>query len=323
MPNVVYIFMLEPHAQTLIKELRFKDLLFIQRISELKSLSSAAIEFRLTQPAASRWLRDLEQAFRGHLFTRNRMVGMTPTPMGELVVQRARVMLADVGSLSSDIEAHQTGRGGHLRLGVIPYVSSRLLERLVSRLVGEYQMTVSVMEAATGPLLEALRLQRLHAVVGRCSMEPIPAELRQEVLLTQKACWLVNAKAPAVTASKKLASLSHLRWVVPPTDSPSWQAIVAACAAAKTAPPKPVVETASTKLVHALVCRHIDMAGVLPWDIGVDLEKLGGVRVMPFPAALKMPAVGLMAHVRHWDFSRIAVLRTALRELTAKSDGSY
>ena len=44
----------------------------------------------LTQPAASRWLRETEQLFRAHLFTRDRMTGMTPTPLGELVLEHGR-----------------------------------------------------------------------------------------------------------------------------------------------------------------------------------------------------------------------------------------
>lgn len=305
-------------TEELLRGLRLKDLLFVQRIAEHNSLSAAAAEFGLTQPAASRWLRDLEQLFRAHLFARDRMVGMTPTPLGELVVERGRALLSDVSLLSAEIEAYRAGRGGRLQLGVIPYVSARLLEKLVSTLVGEYAMTVSVVEAATEPLMEGLRMQRLHAVIGRCPTQPLAAGLRQEVLFTQKACLLVHARSDIGGARQvKLSSLAGFRWIVPPTDSPSWQAIVAAYTAAKETPPHPVVETASTKLVHALVATSVDMVAVLPLEIGADLEKLGGVRVVPFPTAFKMPPVGLIAQARQWDLSHVAALRKTLRSLLA------
>jgi DNA-binding transcriptional LysR family regulator len=318
MPILVYSLVEEPYAHELASGLRLKDLLFLRRIAERKSLSAAASEFGLTQPAGSRWLRDLEALFRGHLFTRDRMVGMTPTPLGELVVQRARALFADVDSLASDIDAHRAGRGGRLQLGVIPYFSAQLLDQVVSKLVGDHGMVVSVVEAATEPLLEALRMQRLHAVVGRCPGEPLAGGLRQEVLFTQQACLVVHRESGLATRSAKLASFAELRWVVPPTNSPSWQAMSAAFAAAKAALPSPVVETASTKLVHALVASHRDMVAVLPADIGMDLEQLGGVRVVPFPAAFRMPPVGLIAHERHWDFSIIATLRKTLRALVVR-----
>ena len=70
---------------------------------------------------------------------------------------------------------------------------------------------------------------------------------------------------------------------MPPVDSPSWQAVVHAFAQARTALPRPVVETASTKVVHELVAANADMVGVLPADVGHDLEKRGGVTAIRFP----------------------------------------
>lgn len=305
-------------ARQLITALRLKDFLFVQQIAEHGSLSSAASEFGMSQPAASRWLRELEQAFRAHLFTRDRMVGMTPTPLGQLVVERGRALLSDVSALSSEIEARRAGRGGRLQLGVIPYVSAQLLQMLVSTLVGKYAMTVSILEAPTEPLMEALRMQRLHAVIGRCSAQPLHSGLRQEVLFTQKACILVHAESSLRGGRQtKLSAFSGLRWIAPPSDSPSWQAIVNAYGAARSIPPQPVLETASTKLAHALVSVNPDMVAVLPLDVGVDLEKLGGVRALQFPAPFNMPPVGLIAQTRQWELSHVKALRDSLRKLVA------
>ena len=308
-------------ATDLIGRLRLKDLLFVQRIAECRSLSATAVEFNLSQPAASRWLREIEQLFRAHLFARDRMVGMTPTPLGELVLQRSRALLADVSSLSDELDAHRAGRGGYLHLGVIPYVSERLLEKLVSTLVDDHAMKVSVVEAATEPLMEALRMQRLNAVIGRCSAQPLGEGLSQEILFTQKACLLLNASAAARRpAQPRLSDFSGCRWILPPKDSPTWHAIIAATSAGKMAAPQSTVETASTKLVHALVTSNSDMVAVLPHEIGMDLERLGGVRVLPFPAQFRMPPVGLFAHTRHWDFSHLTLLRKTLRHLIATSN---
>lgn len=303
----------------LIAQLRLKDLQFVLKVAELRSLSAAAQALRLTQPAASRWLRDIEQLFRAHLFTRDRLVGMTPTPLGGLVIERARALLSDVSGLSAEIEAHQAGRGMHLVLGVIPYASERLVERLVTTLVTQHAMTLSIVEAATEPLLDGLRQQRLHAAIGRGPLAGDGASgLRMEMLYAQRACLLVHAdSALARRPSARLAALADMRWVAPPIESPSWQAIVSACVAAKAPPPRPVVQTSSTKLVHAMVAHNADMVAVLPADIGDDLERRGGVRALPFPASLQMPQIGLIAQARQWNFSHIAAVRNALRTLVA------
>jgi DNA-binding transcriptional LysR family regulator len=309
-------------TQDLLKELRMKDLVFLQRVAQCRSLSAAASELRVTQPAASRWLRDLEQLFRAHLFTRDRTTGMQPTPLGALIIDRSRALIADVSLLSSDLEAQRTGRGAHLQLGVIPYVPTRLLEHLVSRLVSAHGMTVSLVEGATEPLVEALRMQRLHGVIGRCGKRPPAGGLRQETLFTQAACLILHAKQHSAQAPPKLSSLLRLRWVIPPKDSPTWQAVLDALSAAKLSPPLATVETASTKIVHALVSTHVDMVAVLPHDIGHEMQALGGVRAIPFPAPFRMPPVGLLAPARHWEFSHLVALRNELRSLVAHGQRS-
>jgi len=308
----------DPFPTQLVANLRLKDLFFLQRIGDLNSLSKAAVEFGVTQPAASRWLRGLESLLRAHLFVRDRMKGMTPTPLGELVVERCRALLSDVSSLDHDVEALKAGRGGRIHLGAIPYVPARLLERLVSELITKHAMTVTVVEAATEPLLEGLRMQRLHAVIGRCSALAADAQLKQEVLFRQKASLLVSSNvAIKGDAGRRLSAFAGFKWISPPDDSPTWHAIVAAATAAREALPRPTLETASTKLVHALVRANDDVVGILPADVAAELEKLGGVRALPFPAAFSMPPVGLIAQARQWNQTQVKTVRTVLRRLVA------
>ncbi len=303
----------------LLSRLRLKDLRFLLSISSNRSLTAAADEFGLTQPAASRWLKDIEQMFRAHLFDRDRMVGMTTTALGALVVARARALVSDVDALSSAVESLRSGTGGHLRLGVIPFVSTLLMERLVSHLVGDkYRMTVSITEGATEPLLEALRMERVDAVIGRSSNEPISTDLSQEVLFNQQGCLIVNPENPILAHSDvKLMHLGNCRWLLPPKGSPTRAAINAAFVAAKLLPPRAQVETSSTRLIHALVSTKPDMIGVAPAEIGADLERLGGIRSLRFPATFKMPPVSLVFHLRHCESPQIQHLRQTLREIIA------
>ena len=95
---------------------------------------------------------------------------MSLTGAGELVLARARAMLADYRSLASELDAYRAGIGGRLRLGIIPFVSGPLIESLIAELTGERQrMSVAVTEAPTTTLLEELRLQNLDAVIDLCA----------------------------------------------------------------------------------------------------------------------------------------------------------
>lgn len=285
-----------------------------------KSITAAALELRLTQPAASRALRDIEQLLRVHLFDRDRARGMSLTGAGELVLPRARALLADYRSLTVELDAYRAGTGGRLRLGVIPFVSGPLIERLIAELTGKRQrMSLTVTEASTTTLLEELRLQRLDAVIGRCSTAPLPPGLAQETLIRQDGCLLVHPKNPLVRSERiKLADLGAFAWILPPDGTPTRAAINAAFAKAMLAPPVATVEASSIKVIHLTLRVNPRMLSIVPSDAGHDIERLGGVRRLPFPVTLDMPPVGLISAARHRETPVVRNLRNTLREIIRK-----
>lgn len=289
-------------------------------IHEHKSITAAAVELGLTQPAASRALRDIEQLLRVHLFDRDRANGMSLTGAGELVVARARVLLADYRSLISELDAYRAGTGGRLRLGIIPFVSGPLIESLVAELTGESQrMSVTVTEAPTTTLLEELRMQKLDAVIGRCSTAPLPPGLAQETLIRQDGCLLVHAQNPLVRSQRiKLADLRTFAWLLPPEGTPTRTAINAVFAKAMLAPPVATVEASSTKIIHLTLRVNPRMLSIVPSDAGHDIQRLGGVRRLPFPVPLDMPPVGLISAARHRDTPVVRNLRGILREIVRR-----
>ncbi|HVO87601.1 MAG TPA: LysR family transcriptional regulator [Casimicrobiaceae bacterium] len=303
--------------EIVVNKLRPRDMELVLAIHAHKSITAAALELGLTQPAASRALRDIEQLLRVHLFDRDRARGMTLTAAGELVLVRARSLLADFRSLTAELDAYRAGTGGRLRLGIIPFVSGPLIERLIAELTGQRQrMCVTVTEGATTALLEQLRLQNLDAVIGRCSTEPLPPGLMQETLVRQDGCLLAHAKNPLVRSQRiKLADLGAFQWLLPPAGTPTRTAINAVFARAMLSPPVATVEASSTKIIHLALRVNPRMLSIVPSDAGDDIQRLGGVRRLPFPVPLEIPPVGLISAVRHRDTPLLRNLRNTLREM--------
>ena len=306
--------------EAVVNRLRPRDMELVLEIHAHKSITAAAAKLGLTQPAASRALRDIEQLLRVHLFDRDRAKGMSLTGAGELVLARARAMLADYRSLAAELDAYRAGTGGRLRLGIIPFLSGPLIESLITELTGERQrMSVSVTEAPTTTLLEELRLQRLDAVIGRCSTAPLPPGLVQETLIRQEGCLLVHEQNPLVRSKRiKLADLGAFAWLLPPNGTPTRAAINAVFAKAKLPPPVATVEASSTKIIHLTLRANPRMLSVVPSDAGHDIEALGGVRRLPFPVPLDMPPVGLLSAARHRDTPVVRNLRITLREIVRR-----
>jgi len=301
-------------------KLRLRDMELLLAIHEQKSITSAALQLGLTQPAASRALRDMEQLLRVHLFERDRRKGMSLTVPGELVATRARALLADYRSMTMELDAYRAGTGGQLRLGVIAFAPGLLIGNLITELIGErHLMSVSLSEGSTTQLLEELRMQRLDAVIGRCSTAPIPAGFTQERLFRQEACLVAHAQSPLVRKERmRLADLEGSMWLLPPQGTPSRMAINEAFAAARLAPPVATVEAGSTKIIHLTISANSRMLGIVPSDVGDDVQRLGGVRRLPFPVALSMPPVSLVWATRHRDTPVIRNVRSSIRDLLRK-----
>ena len=303
-----------------VTKLRPRDMELVLAVHAHKSITAAALELGYTQPAASRALRDIEQLLRVHLFDRDRTQGMSLTGAGEIVLVRARALLADYRAMTAELDAYRAGTGSHLRLGIIALVSGPLIERLIAELTGErHRMSVTVTEGSTTSLVEELRMQTLDAVIGRCSTGPLPPGLTQEALIRQEGCLLVHPRNPLLRKPRiRLADLGEFSWLLPPDGTPTRAAINAAFAKAMLAAPVATVEASSAKIIHLAVRANPRMLGVVPADTGHDIERLGGVKRLPFPVQLDMPPVGVISAVRHRDTPVVRNLRSTLRELAHK-----
>ncbi|MEV5240140.1 LysR family transcriptional regulator [Streptomyces cinnamoneus] len=88
---------------------------YVVAVAETGTLIAAAERLHLTQPTLSRQLRDLERHLGTPLFHReNRR--MTPTPAGEALLARARVMLAEAQAAREDIRLVAQGLRGRLTI---------------------------------------------------------------------------------------------------------------------------------------------------------------------------------------------------------------
>lgn len=95
-------------------------------VAELGTVSKAALRLRISQPALSRQISDLEEEFSLRLFDR---VGrrLMLTAVGEQVLEGCRAVLGQVGSLGSRVELLRRGASGVLRVAAPPQTIESVL----------------------------------------------------------------------------------------------------------------------------------------------------------------------------------------------------
>lgn len=102
-------------------------------VSKHLNFRAAARDCHISQPALSAQIARLEEILGVTLFERNRRRVLL-TPVGDVVVQRAKKLLADLDDLDVVARANADPLAGQLRLGVIPTIAPYLMPRVLPTL---------------------------------------------------------------------------------------------------------------------------------------------------------------------------------------------
>ena len=89
------------------RRLKLRHLEVFLAVHATGSLTAAAAQLHMTQPALSHWLSDIEDVVGRPLFVRSRRLALTPE--GEVLRMHAARMLGDVQRTDADLKAVQAG----------------------------------------------------------------------------------------------------------------------------------------------------------------------------------------------------------------------
>lgn len=146
--------------------LRLRHLHCFLETARQGSLSAAADALHVSQPAASKTIRDLEEILKTQLFDRSGR-RLTLTPAGKLFQQHAGAALADLAQAQDMILAPLQPRR-KLAIGALPTAATGLLPLAALRL--QAARPDCTLRVSTGPnwlLLSQLREGAIDLVVGR------------------------------------------------------------------------------------------------------------------------------------------------------------
>lgn len=133
-----------------------RQLEYAVSVADHGHFGKAATACRVSQPALSGQIAELEQRLGVVLFERGRR-GAVVTPEGEEVLNRARAVLTQMGELAETADARRDDIVGSLSIGVIPTMAPYLLPSVVSTVRRLYpRARLLLREERTDRLLVAL-----------------------------------------------------------------------------------------------------------------------------------------------------------------------
>ena len=137
-----------------------------------KSLSRAASDLHISQPALTRQIKLLESELGGGLLQRHAR-GVSLTDLGQILSERAERQLRDFEQLRSDVADASIAPSGRLRIGCPPSLSTFLLVRPLQAFMQTHpKVIVEVRESISDDLWKAVLHDRLDiAIVSATGLE--------------------------------------------------------------------------------------------------------------------------------------------------------
>ncbi len=215
------------------------------------SLTAAAAQLHMTQPALSHWLSDMEDVVGSPLFLRNRRLELTAE--GEVLRLHATRMLRDVFRTDEDLKTVQAGLKGRLHIGSgLPRV---LFPKSIVRLHATWpDIFVSVVEAPFGTLLEMMANRQVDLIVGSLGAQTRRSGFATESLLADTIHVVARTGHPCLAQAgpPTWEELASHPWILPPIGSEMRTIFDDAFAAQDLPPPVPCAEAASSIRAHLL-----------------------------------------------------------------------
>ncbi|MEC9343671.1 MAG: LysR substrate-binding domain-containing protein [Pseudomonadota bacterium] len=276
----------------------------IRTIALHGSISAAARELGLSQPALTKILTRVEDNVGARLFDR-RARGVATTGAGRLFLERMDRIDREMRFLMADVRSLETGLAGRVAVGVGQFWIGHIVPRVVNRLRDEAPgVQVQILTGTRDQLLELLQRGEIDLMLGRFAAD-LPDALVAEPLADVKLYVTVRAGHPLTRCARPVTpgDLIDYPWVLPPPADPTAIHMAAMFRKHVARPIVAAVEAVSQNVVSGLLATS-DMIAVLP-----------GI-------AVNEPMAGLARLHCDWlDWSREAgVIRIADTPLPASSE---
>ena len=182
-----------------------RQLSYLVTLSETLHFTEAARRSFVTQSTLSGGIMELERLLGGVLVERDRQ-NVRLTPLGEQVVARARVLLADAQDLMRLSREMSEPLTGDLHLGIIPTIAPFILAPLLTAVRDELpKIKLHLHEAQSEKIVEKLEHGNLDMVILALPFETRGLKVQE---IAKESLYLVCNKNDSLAANAK--SLSDL-----------------------------------------------------------------------------------------------------------------
>lgn len=197
--------------------IRLRHLHCFLAVAQERNLRKAADRLRLSQPAISKTLVELEDIVGKRLFERSRL-GAQLTRDGETFLAHAVPVLEALDTAGKALAASSAPANESVTIGALPSVAPDLLPAALQQYRRGYpQARIVIQTAANAPLLQMLKAGEVDCVLGRMADPQRMVGLAFELLYVEPLLLVVRPGHPlAGRTSPSLGEVTAFPLIVPP-----------------------------------------------------------------------------------------------------------
>lgn len=266
---------------TIVGRLYVKQLRLLVALADRGSLLNAAREVAMSQPGASKALKEIESIFGLELFTRTNR-GLEPNPAGHCVIKYARLFQTDIAHLRDELIGVLSGSGGRVAAGMIMGAVPLMTEAVTALVKLQPQISVELIEDTSASLLGLLDEGRIDLAVCRTSVSRAPDQYASVNIQTETLTVVANVDHPL--AKKKRLGLQDVveaRWIVYRANMPIRRLFEQEFYEAGLKVPLHLIETTSAFATSSLLRINPDMLTLLPIAVADQFVQQGWAKRLP------------------------------------------
>lgn len=268
-------------GQTLRRRVRLRQLELLAALEHAPTLSAAAREVRLSQPAASKLLGVLADDLAVGLFEKAGR-SLRPTAAGRALIRHAANLIGNLDRAQAEIEAIESGLTGTVAVGAGIGACYVLMPRALQLLLDQApDIGVTMREGAMEEHFAMLRDGRLDLVVGRVEPALVDRDFAMDELYDPAIHIVAGPQHPLTRGSPvSWTKLAEQEWILPQDGTPMRAGIERIFRRVKRRPVRCMIESSSIQTNVSLMNAR-DMLWVLSEDITAYFEALGLLKRVP------------------------------------------
>jgi molybdate transport repressor ModE-like protein len=254
----------------------YRQLMHLLAIARSGTFSRAADGLRMSQPALSNSISQLESRLKTRVLERGRN-GARLTDAGKALVRHAEILQSQMGRALEEISFHRQSQLGPLIVGVTPVAAASLVPRALARLRATMpSLAIRVQETVFQDGMNDLLKGNLDLMVGPIGVyAPVEGIAEQRLAVDPFSLVVRSGHLLSRRRSASLRQLADVEWVLPSDRSAFHRQLEALFVVAGLGWPGHAITTNSMTAMKAIVM-HTDCVALMPRQL-VSIEQKAGL----------------------------------------------